>query len=500
MKEIFSEIRGKSFLSAALLSIATVSLSSPANAAVFLDAYTKAQPVISNMVDAYGGADVIGAIDTIYFKEDITVFQRYQSRRLGPPFDTVPTTTEIAYDRGTGNFSADFGGQFPTRQIVNGDDSVQIDMTRMVSTPPPAPIDPNTHFINRVVPALMAARIYQRAQNVTWAGQSRINGRLHDVLSVSWDNGQVYMVHVDRESGLIRRYDILFPDFVSGDTLAESYFEDYKDVDGVPTPQRRWQQMAGQKTFDASLVKIAYNGDVSGMFDLPADVKAIDAPPAPEQELRELSAGVWIGNGAYQNLYVDLGDFLVSVDAGGGTAVIEGELAQLETLTGGKPLRYSVITHHHSDHTNGVDALAATGSTLIADAGIHDYLAGIVHNRHYAGANTTRAAPAEPKLEATGDRRVIEGKDTRIEIYRVPNAHAEDYYVVYLPAEKILYGADVFNLPPTGPLPPANDNFVTFWDNFTVLGLDVETVANAHGRIGSWDELQARAATRVAAR
>ncbi len=483
----------------ALATVAGVISAPSANAQVFLDVYARAQPVITNMVEAYGGADTITAINTVHFKENNTIFQRYQSRRLGPPFDTVPTTTELAYDKATGNFYAAFGGQFPVRQIVNGEESIQIDLTRMVSFPPPAPIDPNTHFIHRVVPALLAARIYQRAQNVTWAGQSRINDRTHDVLSVAWDNGQVYMVHVDSETGLIRRYDILFPDFVVGDALAESYFEDYKDIEGIPTPQRRWQRMAGQKTFDAKLVEISYNGDVSGMFELPADVPAIDPAPPPEQKLRELAEGVWIGNGPYQNLYVDMGEYLVSVDAGGGTAAIEGELGQLDELTGGKPLKYSVITHHHSDHTNGVDALAATGSTLLADASIHNYLAGIVRDRHFAGANTTHAAPAEPRLTALKEKQVIEDGDRRIEIYRVPNAHAEDYYVVYLPAEKILYGADVFNFPPTGPIPPANENFVTFWQNFVPLGLQVETVANAHGRLGTWDELEARARTQVAA-
>jgi glyoxylase-like metal-dependent hydrolase (beta-lactamase superfamily II) len=195
-----------------------------------------------------------------------------------------------------------------------------------------------------------------------------------------------------------------------------------------------------------------------------------------------------------------MGEYLLSVDAGGGTAVVEGELAELDKLTDGKPLKYSVITHHHSDHTNGVDALAATGSTILADESIHAYLAGIVRDRHFAGANTTRAMPAEPKLVALEEKQVIGDGGRRIEIYRVPNAHAEDYYVVYLPAEKILYGADVFNFPPTGPLPPANDNFNTFWDNFTPLGLEVETVANAHGRLGTWQELEARAQTRVAAK
>ena len=61
-----------------------------------------------------------------------------------------------------------------------------------------------------------------------------------------------------------------------------------------------------------------------------------------------------------------------------------------------------------------------------------------------------------------------------------------------------LYGADVFNLPPVGPIAPANENFTTFWNNFVKLGLDVDTVANAHGRIGTGDELRARAQKRVA--
>ncbi|UCC14725.1 MAG: MBL fold metallo-hydrolase [Gammaproteobacteria bacterium] len=483
---------------------ATVSLSLAAigvsQAEVFLDAYTKAQPVIDKAVNAYGGPEKIGSIETFHIHETTKIRQRYQSRKLGPPFDIVEGSTDIAFDRANGHFRASFGGPFPTMQIRHGDESQQIDLTRMVSTPAAAPIDQNTHFINRIVPALLANKLYQRAQNVTWAGQSRINDRLNDVLSIAWDTGQMYMVHVDSETGLIRRYDILANDFVVGDTIAESYFDEYETIDGIPTPMHRWQRMAGQQTYDAYVQEISYNGDVSSQFEIPEGVIAVDAAPPPASELRELTAGVWIGNGAYQNLYVDMGDYLLSVDAGGGTAVIKGDLAQLESLADGKPLRYSVITHHHSDHTAGVDALAAAGTTFITTADSREYLTGIIASRSTAGANATTVEPVTPKFETVKDRDVVESATRRVEIYRVPNAHAEDYFIVYLPAEKILFGADVFNFPPNGPAAPANENFQTFWDNFSKLGLDVETVANAHGRLGTADELRTRAGKRLASR
>jgi glyoxylase-like metal-dependent hydrolase (beta-lactamase superfamily II) len=417
-----------------------------AQADVFLNAYTRAQPVIERAVDAYGGVETVTSITSIHYREDNTASQRYQSRKLGPPFDTAPGATEIAWDRSSGNFLASFGGQFPAIQLVIGEDSQQIDMTRKVSTPPGAPIDPNTHFIHRIVPAMLAAKLYQRAQNVTWTGQTKIDGRLHDVLSIAWDTGQVYMVHIDAETGLIGRYDILLTDFVVGDAIAESYFEGYEDMDGIPTPTRRWQRIGDQQSFDARIKEVRYNADVSGMFETPEGVVRLDAAPPPASELRKLADGVWIGNGFYQNLYVEVGDFLVSVDAGGGTGVVKGDLAQLDKLTGGKPLRYSVITHHHSDHTNGVDALASTGSTLVTTRDNQDYLASIIRSRQVSGANATRVDPVEPKFLAIEDKHVIEAGGRRLEIHRVPNAHADDYYVVYLPKEKILYGADVFNL------------------------------------------------------
>jgi glyoxylase-like metal-dependent hydrolase (beta-lactamase superfamily II) len=468
-------------------------------ASVFLDSYVKAQPIIKRAVEAYGGAEKINGITSVYFRSETTTHQRYQSEKLGPPFDTQEGYTEIAYDQASNSLMAGGGGPtFAGSQIVTGEEGVQVDLIRNVWNENANPAVPNEHFVHRIVPALLVRKMYQRAQTVTWVGESRFGGKTSDVLSVPWENGALYMVHVDRASGLVNRYDILFGDFVAGDAIFESYFEDYKDVDGIPMPYRRWQKIAGQRTFDSKLIEFSFNEDVSKHFETPEGYEKIDAAPPPESELRELATGVYIGNGGYQNLYIEMDDYIVSVDAGGGTGVIQGDLAQLKEKTGDKPLRYSVLTHHHSDHTVGVNALVAAGSTIVTTRGNEDYISGIIRDRKFNAANVTAVDAASPKFESITDKHVIKSGDRRIEIYRVPNAHADDYLVVYLPKEKILYGADVFNMPANGPVFPPNELFTTFYANFEKLGLDVETVANAHGRISTGDELHARARMHVA--
>jgi glyoxylase-like metal-dependent hydrolase (beta-lactamase superfamily II) len=480
---------------AVLAGLAVLAVPVAVSASVFLDSYVKAQPVIQRAVEAYGGAEKINGINSVYFRFETTTNQRYQSEKLGPPFDQQAGYSEIAYDQAANSLMVGGGGpNFAGSQISKDEEGVQVDSQRRVWNENANPAVPGEHFIHRIVPALLVRKMYQRAQTVTWAGESSFGGKTNDVLSVPWENGNLYMVHVDRATGLVSRYDILFGDFVVGDAVYESYFENYKNVDGIPMPHRRSQKIAGQQTVDSKLTDFSFNADVSKYFETPEGFAKIDAAPPPESELRELASGVYIGNGGYQNLYIEMDDYVVSVDAGGGAGVIQGDLEQLSEKTGDKALRYSVLTHHHSDHTVGVNALAATGATIVTTRGNEDYISGLVKNRKFNAANVTAVKVVEPKFELVGDKHVIESGDRRVEIYRVPNSHASDYLVVYLPKEKILYGADVFNFPATGPLVPPIEMFSTFYANFEKLGLDVDTVANAHGRIGTADELRTRAA------
>lgn len=469
-----------------------------AGADVFLSRYAGAQPVIQRTVEAYGGEDRLEALKALRIRTEGTIFQRYQSRLPGPPFDAVEgNRNTYLLDLIDGRFRGEFRGPvFSNALIVRDGSTYAVDLVRETWTERPNAQDLRAHFIQRIVPPLLALKLYQRSRSVILAGTSTIEGEVNDVLSLAWDDGNVYMIHVARRTGLISRYDILAPDPVVGDTIAESYFGDYRDVDGIPFPMRRWQQVGGQMTLDFRTVEVDLAPDLDGQFDVPAGYVELPSPPAPESALREIAKGVYLGNGAYQNLYIDMGEYLISVDAGGGSASVQSDLAQLETLTESKPLRYAVITHHHSDHTDGAEALVAAGATLVSSENNRAHLTALINGRRYLAADTDRLPRPEggPAYLAIGDEHEFREGRRRVQVFRLPNAHAEDYYVVYLPREKLLYGADVFNLPANGPAFPANEMFAGFYDGLRALDLKIEVVANAHGPLGTGEGLRARAA------
>ena len=478
------------------LALGILAGSSAAVADVFLSRYAGAQPVIQRTVEAYGGADRLKGLKTIRLRTEGTIFQRYQSRLPGPPFDAVEgNENRYLLDLADGRFRGEFVGPvFSNAIIIRDGSSYAMDLVRKTWTKRPGP-DLRAHFIQRIVPPLLALKLFQRSRSVILAGTSTIDDEINDVLALAWDDGNVYMVHVARSTGLISRYDILAPDPVVGDTIAESYFSEYREVDGIPFPMRRWQEVGGQMTMDFRTVEVDLAPDLDGKFEVPDGFTELPSPPAPASALREIANGVYLGNGAYQNLYIDMGEYLISVDAGGGSAGVRSDLAQLDTLTEGKPLRYAIITHHHSDHTDGADALVAAGATLVSSENNRTHLTALINGRRYLAADTDRLPrPAgAPAYLAIGDDHEFREGRRRVQVYRLPNAHAEDYYVVYLPREKLLYGADVFGLPANGPARPADETFEGFYAGLQALDLKIEVVANSHGPLGTGEDLQARA-------
>ncbi|MGB5621850.1 MAG: MBL fold metallo-hydrolase [Gammaproteobacteria bacterium] len=488
--------RGLRLAFVSLLMAGLTPIAAPA-ADVFLSAYAGAQPVIRRTVDAYGGTDRLQALKTLYFRTEGTIYQRYQSRLPGPPFDAIEgNENTYLLDLAGNRFIGEFRGPvFANGLIIRDGNTYNLDLVRKTWTETPNALDLRQHFVQRIVPPLLAFKLYQRSRSVTLAGTSIIDGQLNDVLSLAWDDGSLYMVHVARETGLISRYDILAADQVVGDIIAESYFSDYRDVDGIPFPMRRWQLIGGQMTADFRTVEVDISPDLEDRFKLPEEYVELPPTAPPASELRELAKGVYLGNGAYQNLYIDMGEYLISVDAGGGTGRVHSDLAQLDTLTEGKPLRYAVITHHHGDHTDGAAALTAAGATLVSSERNRAQLTAVINDRRYLAADTERPVQpaAEPAYLAIDDRHTFREGRRRVEIYRLPNAHAEDYYVVYLPREKLLYGADVFNLPASGPAFPTNEMFDSFYQGLRALNLKIEIVANAHGPVGTGADLRMRA-------
>jgi glyoxylase-like metal-dependent hydrolase (beta-lactamase superfamily II) len=67
--------------------------------------------------------------------------------------------------------------------------------------------------------------------------------------------------------------------------------------------------------------------------------------------------------------------------------------------------------------------------------------------------------------------------------------HVEGMLIAYLPKEKIVIEADMYNAPPPGtPAPPPTAAARAFLNNVRRLKLDVSTIAPIHGPVTAWSD------------
>jgi uncharacterized sulfatase len=94
---------------------------------------------------------------------------------------------------------------------------------------------------------------------------------------------------------------------------------------------------------------------------------ALAASAQARLSVQKLAEGIWAAQpdkGANVGWFL-YGDGVVAVDSGGDTATAKEILRQIAETTGGKPVRYLVLTHSHADHTTGARAFVAAGAPVV---------------------------------------------------------------------------------------------------------------------------------------
>ena len=138
-----------------------------------------------------------------------------------------------------------------------------------------------------------------------------------------------------------------------------------------------------------------------------------------------------------------------------------------------------MLTHHHNDHVLGVAAYIEESATILTVA---------------ENETVVRAAggdAADFKLEFVKGSRTIDDGTRSIEIHDIgPTPHVEHLLIAYLPAEGIIFEADHFPLPQTGPIPMAIPNTKAFASALAKKNFNVEKIVGAHSpRIASQEDL-----------
>ena len=143
-----------------------------------------------------------------------------------------------------------------------------------------------------------------------------------------------------------------------------------------------------------------------------------------------------------------------------------------------------MISHHHFDHTSGLPAVVAEGITIVTPQVNRDFLMNALSAPRTLAPDSLSKSGKKPLVEGfTGDKRVFQDAMRTFEVHVIKGLpHADGLVIGYLPKEKILVYADMFNLPPANdpvPNPPVVGTMV-FLDNLERLKLDVDRIMSVH--------------------
>ena len=298
--------------------------------------------------------------------------------------------------------------------------------------------------------------------------------------------GQPYkVIGLIGPNNIVERVDTWVEHPIFGDMKVEARFSDWRDANGLKYPTTTEQQIDGHPAFELQILGVAPNPtDIAKLVAAPPAAAPPQPPPAQGPASDKLADDVYRIRGAYNALAVGFKDYVVVFEPGPqNEARALAILAETRRLFPGKPIRYGVISHHHSDHTGGLEAVVAEGITIVTPEVNKAYL-----TRAYSGPRTLvgdalAKSGKKPIIEAMGDKRVFDDGTHSLEIHQIKGLpHADGLVVAWLPKEKLLVYADMFNLPTAAqpvPDPPVVGTQV-FVANLERLKIEPERIMSIH--------------------
>ena len=370
----------------------------------------------------------------------------------------------------------------------------------------------------------------------------------YQVIDIETEEGINVTLFVDRQSKRPVRVKSAGANSMLGDVEFETEFSSYRDVDGLMLPTRIIWWMEGEmvaEVRDAINTVWRIDGEVVGEIrdglnlargagrrrlalesEIDAEVGRLEVPrlvammsPEPVPPLIEselLSEGVWrLGSVGYFSLLVEFSDHLRLIDIPLSGNHTRGLFAKVRELVPHKPLTHVVVTHHHFDHSAGLRVAVSEGLTLLLHEpirdttrsspgggarsrflrGTKDFFEELIEREHTYAPDALARNPQKLKAELVAGKYIIDDELRTLELYHVTGSrYADTLLMAYLPAERLLYEADVYS-PPQDPLSPMSRREPYFpfapnlLENVENLELDVERVVPAHGPIVPLEDL-----------
>jgi glyoxylase-like metal-dependent hydrolase (beta-lactamase superfamily II) len=465
------------------------------------ESYAKAREVLDRSIAAYGGIERLRAIENVTFRAEGETVHRHQSRK---PFtsDRTPFKASYMIDAKNTRFRQVQDFWFPGGyHVVNGfamnkTEGMSWNVLRATMNPiqniPPATFRGRL----RMFPQFIVLNAADRPSLLRFIGTTRFDGRAHDVVSYTNEDGLEISLYIDQKSNLLSKYETLGTDSYSGDVINEFIFPAYREQNGQLVPTGRIDTRSGDVMIDVKYLDVVCNASLTdGDFKkLPDGIKPATPAPTNPPSSTKYADNVYTVNVTpdYNVLVVGFKDYVFVMEAPNGDATSRRIIAEIKKLFPDKPIRYLAVTHHHDDHAGGIRTYVAEGVTVIGLPGEKTFFEHVMKSSFTINPDALALKPRPLKWESVeGRKRALTDGTTTVELIDIgPSPHAEEMLIAYLPNEKLVFQGDLLDRPTNNDPPTINDITVHFSNWLDMSKLDVVRVIAVHGPPSTRDELR----------
>lgn len=305
--------------------------------------------------------------------------------------------------------------------------------------------------------------------------------------------GDKFAMHVDRTTMLPTLIEKIVDQPMLGDVRLTTELSDWRDVDGLKVPGRMVQRMADRWMLSEYTVTTRINPSLDNIAATDSVRNVVPATAAaPNVVVEEIAPGVWsLAGQSHHTIAIEQQRRLVLVEAPQSDARSLAAIASARRLRPDKPVDLLINTHHHFDHSGGLRAAISQNLMIMTHEGNRDFYERYVFpGQHFIAPDAQYRNPRPLRLISVSDKHVIADSLRPIEVYSIEgNAHSGSMLVVYLPAERILIQADLYNPPAANATNPVFPFLANLRDNIQRRGLQVDRVVGIHGRPVAFSEL-----------
>ena len=481
-------------------------LSMAAQSNLTRDSYAKAREVLDRAVNAYGGLTKLRGIENFHLVAVGDTVHRNQSHK---PFtsDRTPYRTDVKVDFKNNRLVSKTEGGYPggfsyhNGVLIDKTEAVSFDHARKTSVARPNIPASALRFRYRWIPQYWVLNAVERSSRLRYLGKTQFDGRTHNAISYSNEDGAENTLYFDERTGLLSKFEGMTTDVYFGDSLAEMIYPGYREENGFQVPTGRLTKTNGELTEELRFEKLTFNNAFpTDTFKTPDGYTAVTFP-APEPAAKYAENVYTVNAGGYNVLAVGLKDHVFVMESPGGDNASNQAIDQIKKLFPGKPIRYLAVTHHHDDHAGGVRRYIGEGVSLIALPGEKAFFEKVAQSKFSIDPDYLSLKPRTLQIEVIKEgRRVLTDGTTTVELIDIgPGGHTDEMLVAYLPAQKLIFQGDLLNRPANGDPATINDTTVHFARWLENSKLAVDRIIGVHGPPSTMDELRKGVAEKRAA-